>query len=876
MYNAQSKLLGGGLTPGSQLGPYRIEESIGRGGMGEVFRAVDTRLGRTVAIKTLPHDRLADPERKHRFLQEARAASALNHPHIVGLYDIAQENDVDYQVMEYVVGTSLDRVLRAKGLPVQDALAYACQIADALAAAHAAGVVHRDIKPSNILITKDFQVKLCDFGLAKLNSGAGVQDETQTLPGTLMGTASYMSPEQATGQETDFRTDIFSFGIVLYEMLAGRRPFEGRSSMEVIASILRSEPRPLREIPPQLLAIISKTLEKNRDDRYQNAGDLVVDLRRARRFEERGERVSTPQRISRRSAAWGAAALVGAAATGAAVWKFARVSPGPAPITVAIPVPEGAAAADPGRLLGPPVVAPDGTAVVVSLKTNEGDSLFLRRLDSNQLTKLEGTRGASYPFWSPDSHNIGFFAERKLKHLPVAGGAPVVICDAPEHRGGAWGNSGTIIFGTGRGPLYRVAETGGVPNKITELDKAAGENSHRYPVFLPNGDRFLYFARTDNLDRRGIYLDILSHQQPRRRILVADGQFGLGRDPQSGDAYLLTQQAGKIVAQPFRPDRGELYGEARPLLNRAGQVSVSNTGILVVRNEKLDLSRLAWLDREGRELGILGTPTDYWSVALSRDDHSLAAVKHEYLSGQFTVWVGTVAQGLLEPISGISPALRPSWQKGSTIYYSSPPQKQIFRRTLNPRGAEEVAFEWRGPESVYVADVSEDGRYLGVALAGRNTFQFAWVEVSSRQLHLMKSLVGSPLSQYRFSPDGGWLAYTSEATGSREVYVVDFPQAATPRRVSLEGGRDPQWRGDSKELFFLANDDRMMSVEWGRGREPSASTPKPLFRAEVRRGSEGPLYAVTNNGQRFLIISGMEKAGETEIEVVLNWPGLLR
>jgi len=862
------------LSAGARIGPYEVISLLGAGGMGEVYKAHDPRLNRTVAIKVLPAYLAADADRRKRLLREARAASALNHPNIITIYDVVSGGGQDSVVMEYVEGPTLGEVMGSKPMPVSQALQFAMQIADGLAAAHAAGVVHRDIKPSNILILRDSQVKVCDFGLAKLEGGAAPLEETRTLSGTVVGTAAYMSPEQATGLEVDHRTDIFSFGVVLYEMLAGRRPFEGNSPLEAVGGILHREPAPLPELAPRLREIVAKLLEKNRDERYQNAAEIIVDLRRIVRNTEAVGTSAIESRLSRRTVAWGAASVLGIGA-GLSAWRLLRTSTSPGAVTVAIPVPDGAATADPGRLLGPPVISPDGSAVVVSLKAKDGDAIFLRRLNSNQLTRLEGTNGGSYPFWSPDSRHIAFFADGKLKRLAMTGGGPVTVCEAADRRGGAWGTTGTIVFGTGRGPLYRVAESGGSGSQITELDKAAGENSHRYPVFLPDGDRYLYFARSDNLDHRGIYLDSLSHKQPRRRILVADGQFALGRNPSSGRDYLLTQQAGKIVAQGFRADRGELSGESRPLLDRAGQVSVSDTGILVLRNEKLDVSRLVWQDRTGQELGVLGAPTDYWSVILSRDDRILAAVKHDYLSGRFALWAGTIEQGLVEPLSSTSPVTRPVL-RGSTLFYVSIYQRKIFRWTLNPRGTEEVIFESTGEQGgLSLADVSPDQRYLVLILTNQKESQVAWVETGSRQIHPMKSIVPEASPQFRFSPDGGWLAYVSNITGNSEVYAVDFPRAAIIRRISSGGGKDPQWGGDGKEIFYLGTDDRLMSVEVERDKGLVTKPPKPLFRTSVRRGSDGPLYAVAKDGQRFLIISGVEPSGEPAIEVILNWPGAL-
>ena len=358
------------------------------------------------------------------------------------------------------------------------------------------------------------------------------------------------------------------------------------------------------------------------------------------------------------------------------------------------PLPHGAAAADPGRLLGPAVVAPDGSAIIISLKTTEGTFLFIRRLDSNQLTRMEGTDDGSSPFWSPDSQHVAFFANSKLKRLPVVGGSATVLCDAPAGRGGSWGRDGVIIFGINMQALFQIRDSSTEAKPLTQLDKAAGENSHRSPVFLPDGNRFLYFSRTDDLEKRGIYLESLDHKQPRRRILIADGQFALGRDPESKTYYLLSQQGDKIAAQNFDLDRGELTGTSRILLDRAGTISVSDTGVLVIRTDVYQTLRLLWLDRTGHELGTLGTPNDYWSVNLSPDDRFALPVKHDSLSGQFKLWIASLSDGLLEPFSDSIHPSAPIWSRDSnTVYYTDFRQQKLIRRTVSPRGPEEVVMQ---------------------------------------------------------------------------------------------------------------------------------------------------------------------------------------
>ena len=832
------------LKPGVKLGRYEILSRIGSGGMGQVWKARDTRLGRSVAVK------ISNSVFSGRFEREAQAISSLNHPNICTLYDVGP----DYLVMELVEGETLSARLARGPLPVDLTMQYGAQIAAALTEAHSQRIVHRDLKPANIMLTRT-GVKILDFGVAKMETA----EATNTISGAVLGTPAYMAPEQIEGKPSDSRTDIFALGLVLYEMATGRR-------------LSYRQPPRAEDLPAALAPIILRCLETDPAQRWDSARDVLEQLK-----------LSNPQvpalaahPVPRRTIVW----LAGAATLGAGAWwltKSIRNGSTPPAVSVVIPIPVGAATADPGRLLGPPVVAPDGNAVVVSLKTTQGDALFIRHLDSDQLVRLDGTEGASYPFWSPDSKHMGFFAGSQMKRLPASGGAPATICDAPAARGGAWGSRGTIIFGNGLGAIFNVSESGGKPAAATQLDKATGENSHRYPVFLPDGNRFLYFARTDNIEKRGIYMEALNRQHSRRRIIQADGQFALGRDPRSGRYSILTQQAGKIVAQPFDTGRGDLAGEPYTLLNRAGQVSVSDSGVLLVRPEKFDVSRLVWRDRAGREIGTLGSPNDYWGVALSPDDRFAAAVKHDYLSGQFTIWMAQLPQGLLEPFSSLTHAYAMAWSHDSmALYYCDFRQGKLFRRTVTVAGLEESVRQIRdvGNGSVLVRDISPDGR-MGVfeisSVADRS--EVAWIAMNSEQLH-PTGATGRPGLLPRLSPDGTWLAQASSQTGNLEVYVCNFPDSTRRFRVSVNGGSAPEWRRDGKELFYVAADGTMMAVDISTGGDLRSSTPKPLFRTALRRGSDAPLYSVSGDGQRFLMIEGLDEPGTSNIEMVLNWTSL--
>ena len=585
--------------------------------------------------------------------------------------------------------------------------------------------------------------------------------------------------------------------------------------------------------------------------------------------------------FSRRRFVWTAAV---AAAAGGGWWLADRLrrKPRAGAINVSIPIPQGAGAADPSRLLGPPVVAPNGSALVVSLRTSTGNQLYIRPLKSNQLIPMQGTQDGSNPFWSPDSQQIAFFAEGKLKRVPATGGSITVLCEAQKPRGGSWGSRGKIIFGLNTLALFQVAESGGAVTAVTQLDTAEGENSHRSPVFLPDGNRFLYLARNDNPDRRGIFLESLDHSVARKKILVADGGYSLGRDPETEDYFLLSEQAGGIVAQPFEIHRGDLVGRPQKLVDRVGMLSVSDTGVLVMRTEPL-APELVWRDRSGKKIGTLGERMDCWAVALSPNGQYVAAVKHDSMSGQFTVWVASLQHGVFELFSDASHAASVMWSADSKfVYYGDIREWKLFRRTLHPRGVEELICEL--PSEASVLDISPDGRYGVGELAMMSAHsQAAWIDLQSNGAGNSKSDGWHPLgpsdahgSLPQFSPDGKWLAFSSTQGGTAEIYMMDFPACSQRHRVSIGGGRSPRWRSDGKELFYLSDGENMMAVPISIRGELQIGKPYRLFAANLRAGSENAQYSVSSDGLRFLMIDGGDGSSDSNIEMVLNWPSLLQ
>jgi DNA-binding winged helix-turn-helix (wHTH) protein/Tol biopolymer transport system component len=577
--------------------------------------------------------------------------------------------------------------------------------------------------------------------------------------------------------------------------------------------------------------------------------------------------------VTRRAVLWTAGA---AAVSGVGIWLGRRLghSAMPPAVYVTIELLEGQAVDVPGTELGAPVIAPDGSAIVVPLKTAEGTFLFTRRLDSAQLTRLEGTENCGYPFWSPDSQQVGFFADAKLKRIAAAGGNVRVLCDVADARGGTWGSKGAILFAPNHKGLFRVGDSGGDPVPVTQLDTALGENSHRFPVFLPDGERFLYFARTDDVDKRGIYLESFDRKRARRRVLTASSQFALCFEPQSAGYYLISSDGGRIVAYGFDMDRGEIGGSPQVLMNRGGWVSASDTGVLVVRSGSGGPPVLVWRDRSGKKLGQVGEPGDYWEVGLSPDGRYAAMQKHNS-SGQFVLWVATLPEGLAEPFSDADHIESFVWSRDSTtLIYDDFRQNKLFHRRVSPKGPEEVHAGI--PSQTAIQDITPDGRYLVAEIEKETTHtKVAWRELNGEQWQRVGTSPPNGLPS-SFSGDGKWLAFASDRTGEAEIYVMDFPGGMETRRISAGGGTMPRWRGDGKELFYLAKDGSMMSVAMPGPALTSIGQAKVLFAANLlpHDGMGNQLYDVSADGQRFLIIERESSAGSS-IEMVLNWPGLL-
>ena len=867
--------------------------------MGEVYKARDSRLDRFVALKVLPGAATLDAERRERFEREARAVAALNHPSIVTIHSVETIEGVPLLTMELVQGRALSELISKGSLELSKVLKIAIAVADAVAAAHHRGITHRDLKPGNIMVGErehDGRIKVLDFGLAKLADASREWPTATTMTaapatgeGRILGTAAYLSPEQAEGKPVDGRSDLFSLGIVLYEMTTGERPFTGDTSLSIISSIVKDTPKAITEIDPSLPRdlgrIVRRALAKDPERRYQSAKDLRNDLQELEASIESGELMAPPaEPLSTRAPSWrafargrawswiGAGISVVLAVAAAVLWPR---SPPAVIARLAIALPEDVSP-DPGRVLGAPAISPDGTTVVLTFGSGTKTYLVLRRLDSEAFRRLPGTNGARQAFWSPDSRHIGFFAGTTLKRVALAGGEPVALCDVGYSRGGTWSAAGTILVGTNRGTgILQVSENGGVPVPVTRLDPALGENSHRFPVFLPDGRRFLYFARTELDERRAVYLASLDSDRPRKRLLVTDGYVAVASDASSGRDYLLYPKNEKLWAQPFETRRGELSGDPVAISEDVGLFTVSATGTLVSRQTAAEQTRLTWFDRGGKPLGTAGPVGDYWGIQLSPDNKRIAAVAHRALSGYFAIWLIDVARDVATPFSLESErSMSPAWSPDSArLYFASPSRhEQIFSKAVDAADAERVLSS---PGRVIAPmDVSRNGRHLLGALgddAGSPSRKLMYSTVGKED---WRPLLGSDFrEQYgAFSPDGQWVAYQSNEAGTQEIWLADFPAGKQKHRISERGGREPRWRADGAELFYVGGDEMLMAAAVGRNVGSVRSV--PLFRAGPFPASEGWHYAVTNDGQRFLVQVGRTDRSRT-LHVVFNWPQIV-
>jgi eukaryotic-like serine/threonine-protein kinase len=878
---------GDSLLTGRRLGAYQVHARIGVGGMGEVYRARDMKLGRDVAIKILPRHFTTDPNRLARFEREARVLASLNHPHIGAIYGLEDADGVRALVLELVNGETLaDRIARGR-IPLKETLIIARQMADALDAAHEKGIIHRDLKPANIKITPDGVVKVLDFGLARIvrpsdSSASDSERPTitieETREGLVMGTAAYMSPEQARGQTVDKRTDVWAFGCVLYEMLTGRVVFHGETISDTIAAILEREPdwkRLPAQTPATIRRLLERCLDKDAKRRVRDIGDVAVEVNDSITSPAK---VREPRKVVPRWV-WGMAS--GIAALGLALgWTIARIGQ-PLVETRAVRLTVNPPAGTEFGVDTGAVMSPDGRMLAFVTGSSGGTKLWVRPLDSLSARELPGTDAATFPFWSTDGRSLGFFAAGKLKRIEVAGGLPTVICDVGTGRGGTWNEEGVILFNSvNDGPLLRVSENGGTPVPFTTVDKAQGENSHRWPHFLPGGRRFLYFVRTAGADS-GTYLGSLDRPQEKLRLLGSPTNAVY--TPHRGKPFgqLLWVRDGTLMAQPFDPEQGRTLGEpvtvaegvAFGSASRLAAVSASNDGTLLYGAPGIRHFQFTWYDREGKKVGAVGQPVEHAGLRISPDGKRVALTR----SGD--VWQMEFARGIPTRVTfggGFDPVWSPDSQR--IAYWKGYPPN-LFSRSMNGTGTEQRLSE--SHDTLRTQDWSPDGRLL-LYLVNSNDLSSKtrldlWVLPMTGDGKPVPFL-STPFQEGRgqFSPDGKWVAYTSDESGGTEVYVQSFPAGGSKSRVSSKGGDWVRWRRDGREMFYIAPDRKAMSVTVQAIADSlEFGTPRALFTIPFALSTSGDIapytYDVMPDGQRFLALAPAGDAESPPITVILNW-----
>jgi eukaryotic-like serine/threonine-protein kinase len=882
------------LVSGARLGPYEIQSPLGAGGMGEVYRARDTRLGREVAVKVLPAAFSREPERLRRFQQEAQAVATLNHPNILAIHDFGEHDGLPYIVTELLEGETLRGRVQAGSMPVRKATEIAEQIARGLAAAHDKGIVHRDLKPENIFITRDGRVKILDFGLAKLAPEAVTPDSatlaSRTEPGVVVGTVGYMSPEQVRGQATDHRSDLFSFGTILYEMLSGKRAFHGDTSVEIMNAILKQEPAEDADsgrIPPPLSRIIGHCLEKNPAERFQSARDVAFALGAPSGSVSAS---TTAVKVESTRAWWPLLRIAMEVTLLAAViilsWLLARhtsEAPSFPMLSSILPPPGDGFWANETQ---PAAISPDGKFLAVIAMRNGHSQLWLGRHDSSGSQPISGSEDAANPFWSPDSRYIGFFAGTKLKKVDVAGGAVTDICTPGYHSmGGSWSSGRVILFSVFGQGLKRVPDGGGTPEPVPGLAISADAVGQYWPAFLPDGKHFFYlewgYPRPASHDNT-VWIGSLDGEKPQPLPLTST-------NVQYASGYLVFNQDGDLFAQEFDPARLQLKGTARPVARniefdtffQVASFTASNNGILVYGPAGTGInSELTWMDRNGNVLGVLGDPGEFERQAISPEGKRVA-VGVKPSGPPETIWIYDVDRGTRVPLISdeTSPvAYSPRW---------SPDGNHVAYRTLG--GKTTSALEIRaadgsgekkqiGPRDegvVTVQDWSPDGRYLAF-----NVLTFLNLPSLQSKLYVRRLEEGAKpeleingASEAKFSPDGHWLAYSDDNSG--ELFVTPFPGPGARIAVSSKGGSDPRWRGDGQELFYLTDDQDLISVQVRESqKEFLVLSAQRLF--HIGLPDNAGFYDVTRDGKRFLVNIRTHKEQSAPLTVVTNWPALVQ
>ena len=892
------------LPAGVRLGAYEIVSPLGAGGMGEVYRARDARLGRDVALKLLPAALAHDSQSLARLEREARTLAALNHPNIAAIYGLEESDGRRTLVMELVEGETLAEHLRGpaeaarKPLPAEEALPIARQIAEALEYAHERGVIHRDLKPANVKITPEGTVKVLDFGLAKVLSDEDsmppvIPANSPTLSvmateaGIILGTAAYMAPEQAKGKPVDRRADIWAFGCVLFEMLAGQKPFEGETISDLLAAVIKSDPEwtGLPETtPPSIRRLIRRCLQKDVRQRLQAIGDARIAIEEALSGADTETALSGETAEARRASgihralpwALGASAAICAAVAG---WLMLKPQPQPNAIRFTIAAPPETAELILG---GGMSISPDGRTLAFVTSTGEGKTttLWLRPLDSLTTQPIPATDGAVGPFWSPDSQQVAFEAGGKLEKLAVPGGAPQTLCDTNGFTGATWNRDGVILFATGAGQLYRVPDTGGLPTLVLAPDPSRDETDLRYPQFLPDGRHFIFMAV---ISGTGSFLEAGSlDSKAVERLAPVESQVVF-----APPGYLFYTNQRTLMARPFNAKALRFTGSALPVAQNVGAApfsryayfAVSPAGVLAHGAEPSALiNQITWFNRAGEKLGTIGQTATHTAPALSPDGTRFAVAVGEF--GKRDIWIYDLKRGTASRLTfGPADNTNTTWSPdGSKILFSSNQSGQydIYQKAANGLGGTQLVFASQ-QQAKHIDDISPDGRYAiydvvsaatdlwGLPLFGvRKPFPFV------RGNFLSASAV--------FSPNGRYVAYMSGETGNFDVYVQTFPQQTGKWQISTAGGLQPMWSRNGKELFYLALDGKLMAVDVNTSAATfQAGIPKPLFQTQLATTYQGRnMYVVSPDGQRFLVLAPAADEKSEPITVVVNWQALLK
>ena len=875
------------LAVGAHVGPYRIDHLVGAGGMGQVYHATDTRLNRSVALKVLPRALAADPQFRARFDREAHVIAALSHPHICALYDVGSHERTDFLVMEYLQGDTLSARLERGPLPFDQALTLAIEIADALATAHGLGIIHRDLKPSNIILTKS-GAKLLDFGLAKPSASPVVygashiptmEPRSVTAQGTILGTLQYMAPEQLEAKDADTRTDIFAFGAVVYEVLTGKKAFEGKSQASLIGAIMHADPAAISAsqplTPPVLDRIVKTCLAKDPDDRWQSARDLLHELQWIRHEPTSAAAIGRPKNTGR--LAWVLFTLLGVAVIAAGIREMSRPELHPHVARFTVAAPAGASPPPAGQPYSPSV-SPDGTQLVFQIMRNGEPLLAVRRIDAIDARIIPGTERARFPFWSPDSHVVAFFADSKLKKINLSGGPVQTICDVPLGLGGAWNRDGVIVFlRSDTEGFYKVAAAGGAPAPL--LVPQSGERFRFRPQFLPDGRRFLYSVLPE-----AVYLASLDGGVARR--VLTGTSMALYAPP----GYLLFYQGSTLVAQRFDDDLNRSLADPLPIGEglsgpRYGGggagYSVSENGVLAYRTalEGIRQNQLAWFDRGGRQVGTIGPfPfANFGALDLSSDGEQIAMQSPNGPSPDADIWLFDLRQSQPKQLTfGGGEDRHPIWSPdGRSFVFASrrPGASGLYQKSVGGDQREDLLL--RSQTDLWHEHWPTDWSSKGIVYESgidRNNLDVWILSVGNRKPHPVIREPGNQ-GEAKVSPDGRWIAYTNEEPAGRpEVFVQSLMTAGAKWRVSTGGGRWPLWRRDGKELFYLAADGNLIAVPI----ESNATAMRPgvgkaLFKTDLSFIGGAGSFGASSDGHRFLIRTAGDSDEAASIVVVSNW-----